>query len=651
MPMSFSVKFFPKNVDIILDDRANILEAAFRAGVEINSACGGKGTCGRCKVLVEGKTDSEHSKLISDSDLQKGWRLACRTTVNGNAAIFVPEESRLEDLQIYESFSKADVVSLYPLTMAHYLEMPVPSLDNNLGDVERLEVALGIEEGDLYVPLDMLRHMPRVIRDSGWRVTAVVDRSDHHPRLIDVFNWDTSERNYGIALDIGTTTVVLTMVDMKTGNIVAQASDYNKQIMCGEDILARIAFAEDGGLKRLQQLIQESIDYLISQVVVLSDICTANGKKVCREEVTAMSIAGNTTMIHLLLGLHPKQIRYDPYISVTNFPSTYRAKELGIRIHPEAPIYIVPGRASYVGGDIVADVVASGMRHREGTSLLIDVGTNGEVALGNKDWMVACSCSAGPAFEGGEVASGMRAMTGAIEKVSIDKNYKVNYQTIRGDKPRGICGSGLIDLVSEMFSRGIVDRKGHIQDVRTDRVRTYDGGREFVVVPAKDTKAMTLSLAMKAKSGVWNATPTAPAKDIIINDDDITNIIRTKAALYAACDVLLDSVNLKFEDLDRVYIAGGFGNYIDTAKAINIGLLPDLPRDRFEFLGNAALGGARMTLLSSEAREEAKEVYQTMTYLELTTKQAFFDRFTSSLFLPHTDMSRFPSVGRHRLND
>jgi uncharacterized 2Fe-2S/4Fe-4S cluster protein (DUF4445 family) len=301
-----------------------------------------------------------------------------------------------------------------------------------------------------------------------------------------------------------------------------------------------------------------------------------------------------------------------------------------------------------VGGDIVADVVASGMRHREGASLLIDVGTNGEVALGNKDWIVACSCSAGPAFEGGEVASGMRAMTGAIEKVSIDKDHKVNYQTIRGDKPRGICGSGLIDLVSEMFTRGIVDRKGHIQDVRSDRVRPYDGGREFVVVPANDTKMTTFSLAMKAKSGVWNATPTAPAKDIVINDDDIANIIRTKAALFAACDVLLDSVNLKFEDLDRVYIAGGFGNYIDTAKAINIGLLPDLPRDRFEFLGNAALGGARMTLLSKEAREEAKEVYQTMTYLELSTKQAFFDRFTSSLFLPHTDMSRFPSL-RKRL--
>ena len=642
--MSFSVKFFPKNVDITLEDKVTILEAAFRAGVEINSACGGKGTCGRCKVLVEGKTESEHSKLISDVEWQRGWRLACRTMVASDAAIFVPEESRLEDLQIYEGFSKAEVRSLEPLTKAHYLELPAPSLDNNLGDVERLEVALGIEEGDLYVPLDMLRHLSKVIRDSGWRVTVVVDRSEGRPRLVDVFNWDTSERNFGIALDIGTTTVVLTMVDLKTGKIVSQASDYNKQIMCGEDILARIAFAEDGGLKRLQQLIQESIDYLISQVVVLSDICTATGKKVCREEVSAMAIAGNTTMIHILLGLHPKQIRYDPYISVTNFPPTYRARELGMKIHPEAPVYIVPGRASYVGGDIVADVVASGMRHHEGTSLLIDVGTNGEVVLGNREWTVACSCSAGPAFEGGEVASGMRAMTGAIEKVSIDKDYKVSYQTIRGDKPRGICGSGLIDLVSELFRRGIIDKKGRIQDIGSELVRPYDGGREFVVVQAKDTKAMTLSLAMKAKSGMWNATPTAAARDIVINDDDIANIIRTKAALFASCDMLLDSVNLRFEDLEKVYVAGGFGNYIDVAKAINIGLLPDLPRDRFEFLGNAALGGARMALLSKEAREEAKAVYQTMTYLELTTRQAFFDHFTSALFLPHTDMSRFPSV-------
>lgn len=641
--MSFTVKFFPKNVDIFLEESVTILEAAFRAGVEINSACGGKGTCGRCRVLVEGHSESSHSEQISQEEWDRGWRLACTTKILGDAAIFVPEDSRVEDLQIFESFTSGEVDELSPISTATYLEMIPPNLDGNQGDKERLENALHISEGSLSISLDMLRDLPKIVRDSGWRVTALLDHSRNEPQLIDINNWDTSGRSFGIALDIGTTTVVLALIDLQTGRIISQASDYNKQLMCGEDVLARIAYAEDGGLERLHQLILESIDYLISQVVVLSDSCRPTSKKVCREEVTAMSIAGNTTMMHLLLGLHPKQIRYQPYVSVSNVPPVYRAKELGIKIHPEAPIYIVPGRASYVGGDIVADIISSGMHLREETSLLIDVGTNGEVVLGNKDWTVSCSCSAGPAFEGGEVASGMRAMTGAIEKISIDKKYEPVFQTIRNDKPRGICGSGLIDLVSEMFRVGLVDKKGRIQDVGSKRVRSTDQGKEYVVVWAKDTKETAVSLAMKAKSGVWGAK-TIEGHDIVITEDDVTNIIRTKAALFAAADVLLDSVKMDFSELDKVYIAGGFGNYIDVGKAITIGLLPDIDRDRFVSLGNAALGGARMVLLSKRKREEARNVYRSMTYLELTTNHKFFDRFTSSLFLPHTDAERFPSA-------
>lgn len=640
--MSYTVKFFPKNVDITLEESVTVLEAAFRAGVEINSACGGKGTCGRCRVLVEGKVESAPSKQISQAEWDRGWRLACLTKIGGDTAVFVPEESRVEDLQIYENFAAGEIKDLYPISTATYLEMLPPNLDSNQGDKERLETALHLDEGTLDITIDMLRDMPKIVRDSGWRVTAVLDRSRAIPQLIDINNWDTSGRNFGIALDIGTTTVALALVDMQTGKVIAQASDYNKQIMCGEDVLARIAFAEDGGLERLRQLILESIDYLISQVVVLSDVCKPTSKKVCREEVTAMSIAGNTIMIHLFLGLHPKQIRYQPYVSVTNLPPVYRAKELNIQIHPEAPIYIVPGRASYVGGDIVADILTSGMHRKEETSLLIDVGTNGEVVLGNSEWFISCSCSAGPAFEGGEVASGMRAMTGAIEKLSIDDKFEPHYQTIRNDKPRGLCGSGLIDLVSEMFRVGLVDKKGHIQDVGTERVRQNGNGREYVVVWAKDAKETAVSLAMKAKSGVWGAK-TVQGNDIVITDEDIMSIVRTKAALFAAAEVLLDSVNINFTDLSKVYIAGGFGNYIDVEKAIRIGLLPDIPRDRFVFLGNAALGGAWTTLVSGTGRGEAKRIYSSMTYLELTTNQSFFDKFTSSLFLPHTDIDKFPS--------
>jgi uncharacterized 2Fe-2S/4Fe-4S cluster protein (DUF4445 family) len=372
-----------------------------------------------------------------------------------------------------------------------------------------------------------------------------------------------------------------------------------------------------------------------------SDKCKATNTRVCKEEITAMAVGGNTTMVHLFLGIHPKTIRYDPYISVTNIPPSVKARELGIEIHPEAPIYCIPGRASYVGGDIVADVISSGMRDLEGNSLLIDVGTNGEIVLGGKDWTASCSCSAGPAFEGGEVACGMRAMPGAIERISIDGSYNVSYSTIAGLKPVGVCGSGLIDLIACLFRTGIVDKKGRIQEVGSDRVRKTENGREFVIAWANETGQPKLKIP-PSMNGVLAKAP--PKKDIVVNDDDLANIIRTKAAVYAASEVLLKSVDMGFGDLDRVFVAGGFGNYIDVHNAITIGLLPDIPRDRFSFIGNASLGGARLALMSQSKRDEALEVHRSMTYLELTTNASFFDRFTSASFLPHTELSQFPSL-------
>jgi uncharacterized 2Fe-2S/4Fe-4S cluster protein (DUF4445 family) len=350
-------------------------------------------------------------------------------------------------------------------------------------------------------------------------------------------------------------------------------------------------------------------------------------------------------MIHLFLGLNPRGIRYDPYVSTTNVPSAYKARDLTVHINPNAPVYCVPGRASYVGGDIVADVLCSGMADSPQTSLLIDVGTNGEVVLGNDDFMVACSCSAGPAFEGGEVKAGVRAMQGAIEKIEINQDLELKYSTIGNQVPRGICGSGLIDLVAALYRRGVVDRKGALQDRKMDRVRVGDQGREFVVAWAEETKRK-LSTEARARSGVWDAVEN-DLGDIVVSDDDIANIIRTKAALYASCEVLLDSVHMRMSEVEKVYIAGGFGNHIDLENAVTIGLLPDLPHDKFEFLGNASLGGARLTLLSSEMRKKAVQVHKRMTYLELTTDNRFFDRFTSASFLPHTDMDKFPTVREH----
>ena len=639
--MSVSVRFYPKGVTVEVEPGSTLLEAAFLAGLEINSACGGKGTCGRCRMIVSGNFGSKQTDLIMPQDWELGYRLACTTKVLGDTVAYVPEESRLNEMQILETYFGSQVDELSPLSSAVYTELKPPSLDNSLGDRERVECALKLEPGELSFPLEVLRELPGTLRRTGWRITTVLDRSAPNLSVIEVNEWDSTSRNFGIALDIGTTTVVLTLVDLSTGKLITQASAYNKQIMCGEDILARIAFAEDGGLERLHRLIIGTVNGLLAEVSNLSDKCKATNTRVCKEEITAMAVGGNTTMIHLFLGVQPRTIRYDPYISVTNIPPSFKARELGIEIHPEAPVYCVPGRASYVGGDIVADVISSGMRDLDGISLLIDVGTNGEIVLGGKDWMVACSCSAGPAFEGGEVQCGMRAMPGAIERVSMDGSFAVRYTTIAGLKPTGVCGSGLIDLLAGMFRTGIVDKKGRIQDVATDRVRKKEDGREFVIAWAAETGHPELKIPSSMK-GVMAKAP--PKKDIVINDDDLANIIRTKAAVYAACEVLLKSVDMDFADLERVYVAGGFGNYIDVDNAITIGLLPDLPKDRFSFIGNASLGGARLALMSQRKRDEALEVHRSMTYLELTTNAAFFDRFTSASFLPHTELSQFPSV-------
>jgi uncharacterized 2Fe-2S/4Fe-4S cluster protein (DUF4445 family) len=340
----------------------------------------------------------------------------------------------------------------------------------------------------------------------------------------------------------------------------------------------------------------------------------------------------------MFLGLDPKRIRYDPYIAVTNLSPMTTGSELGLKVNPLALVYIVPGRASYVGGDVVADVVASGLIEKEEVSLLIDVGTNGEVVLGNKDWLLACSASAGPAFEGGEVCHGMRAGDGAIEKVSLHSGVK--YSTIGNARPKGICGSGLIDLLAQLFLTGVLDKKGHLKD--SEHVRQGEYGREYVLVYSKDAEKDGYDL----KATGMTCCPMDKVerrRDITVTEADIANVIRTKAAIFAAAEVLMDTGGLTFQDLDRVYIAGGFGHHIDLDNAVAIGLLPDLPRERFTFLGNAALDGAKMCLLSEEKRKEALQVHRSMTYLELSTDPRFFDRFSSASFLPHTDIGRFPS--------
>jgi uncharacterized 2Fe-2S/4Fe-4S cluster protein (DUF4445 family) len=612
--MKYRVRFKPDDLEVSVDGGTTILEAAIAAKVDISTSCGGKGTCKKCRVLVEGPVEKSMQKFLDKELAVKGHVLACQSYVVGDILVTIPEEARMRGQQILKAHREHGLLKLSPMTLIKTVSMEPPSLGDNIGDLERLARAINGNEG-IQAPISILRELPRSLREWGWKASAILLAEDLGNCLV-ALNDSKEACHIGAALDIGTTTLVLSLVDMETGKIIGTSSDYNRQSRAGDDVIARIAYAEEGGLDDLQDLVLRTIDHLVSEAKESSDPPLRS----C--DITALSVAGNTTMVHLFLGLDPKHIRYEPYIPVTNIPPLVKAEDLGLGINPEAPVYIVPGRAGFVGGDITADVLASGMHENEELTLLIDVGTNGEVVVGNRELLAACSTSAGPAFEGGEVVCGMRATDGAIERVRLRPDMEPELEVIGKGVPVGLCGSGLIDLVAQMFLRGLIDKKGRIQDVDSKRLRRYEEGAVFVLSESSS----------KAK------------KEISINDADLANIIRTKAAIYAGCSVLLKAIDKRFEDLGKVCIAGGFGNYIDIENAITIGLLPDLPRERFDFIGNAALAGAVQTLLSKEKRDGALQIYEDMTYIELSTSQSFFDEFSSASFLPHTDGERFPSV-------
>jgi uncharacterized 2Fe-2S/4Fe-4S cluster protein (DUF4445 family) len=616
MAMKSRVRFLPEGVEVEVGSGASVLEAANLAGVGIQSTCGGKGTCGKCRIAVKGnwvERDAGPAKK-SPGRRRRAERLACQTVVTGDLEVTVPEGSRLRQGQILITHRPFEG-ELDPMVHSNIVHLPKPGSADNLADMERVSRELALDAGQLVMPIEILRSLPERLRELNWKANVVRIAADLGGGVVDIAG--AGRTLIGAALDVGTTTVVLSLFDLASGKELATASDYNLQIRAGDDVISRIAYAEEGGLEELRGLVLKTISSLMDKA------CRTSPVETSPSEIDALSVAGNTTMIHLFLGIDPRHIRYEPYLPATNIPPVLTGNEVGLPINPHGPVLCVPGRAGFVGGDITADVIASGMRDRNELAMLIDVGTNGEVVLGDGEFLVSCSTSAGPAFEGGEVACGMRAMTGAIESVAIGDDMTAEITVIGNGKAAGVCGSGLIDLLAQMFVRGIVDRKGHFNESESAAVRARNGENEFVVAPS--TKAKTRSA-------------------IVIREDDIANLIRTKAALYAGGSVLLRTLERRIDQVQRVYIAGGFGNYVDVENAILIGLLPDLPRDRFVFIGNGALAGASLALLSGKKRAEALRVYEEMTYIDLSGSQTFFDEFSSASFLPHTDLRLFPTV-------
>ncbi len=633
------------------------MDAARDAGIDINVPCGAQGRCGRCAVVVESGNARRRSTLrLSARDIADGYALACQTVVEGDLVVCVPPQEEItRHLTTEKTAAKIAVPFAYDAradqsVMKYLLDIEPPSLADNTDDFARVQRELARQHNlqNVTTSLAVLQKLARVLREGEWRVTATIQRTNQQTNMLDLAPGDTTYTLYGVAIDIGTTTVTVYLVDLWSGEVIETAADYNGQIKRGEDVISRIVYADKGGLEELQELVVTTINRLI-------ETC-ARRRKISTDDIYKMSVVGNSTMMHILLKLPPAHIRLAPYTTTANLPPRVEARELGLRANPRAVVECLPGVASFVGADITAGVLSSGTYDTDKQTLFLDIGTNGEMVMGNRDWLISCACSAGPAFEGAGVQFGMRATTGAIEEVWI--NAQTHAPTIRvigapGEKPRGLCGSGLISLLAEMFITGVTDKAGHITTADS-RPQAANGSQQLSV----NSDQLTVSGQRSAVGGrartrvgehgaeyvvVWKEE-SATGEDVVITQVDVDNLLRAKAAIYAGYQSLAQSVGVRLADVEQVLIGGSFGQYINVEKAIEIGLLPDLPWERFHFLGNTAARGAYMALLKNDARDRIEEIARKMTYLELAADNAFTDQFMAALFLPHTDESQFPSV-------
>ncbi len=495
-----------------------------------------------------------------------------------------------------------------------------PSLENNTADADRFLEGLKKQLGTdaLSIDLELLFGLPERLRTQGFRVRCVVFKDLDRYAVVALLDPEDPQPATGLALDIGTTSVVMVLVDLETRQPLARRTFTNPQVQIGPDILTRIHYSETReGLFHLKALLVSAINEN------LEALCRMKGLK--KEQVYIVSAAGNTAMTHLFLGLPPGRLIREPYIPVVNRIPLLEAARIGLRVHPAGRLFVFPNIGSYFGGDLFAGILYSGLHESDTLSLLVDVGTNAEVVLGNRDWLMACAGAAGPALEGGVTKMGMRAGPGAIDRVSIDPaTRKIRVQTIDNQPPRGICGSGLIDLAAALFKAGMINVQGKFNPVScSEHLVQRDGEWHFVVVPGRET---------------------ATGEDLTLTQAELDSLIRSKAAMYTILETLAHSVGVSLEDIGAFYVAGAFGSVIDPDSAIGIGMLPDLPRDRFHVLGNSAIGGAVQALLSEDGIDQVGKIRDRTTYLELNVNQAFMNRFSAAKFIPHTDLSRFPSV-------
>jgi uncharacterized 2Fe-2S/4Fe-4S cluster protein (DUF4445 family) len=617
----------------------HLLDAAKQLGVRIRSECGGEGTCGKCKVIIvngsdllSNMTSSEREHLTKQETGDK-YRLSCQAQITAKepatgcmVTVFIPSESRVGVRRIQVK-GMEQTVQLNPAVRKAHLVLQKPTITDAVADDERLLSKLESTTGmrDLHLCYDVSRVLSEIVREADWNITATIWNNQ---KITKIEPGDTTQENYGAAIDIGTSKIVGYVIDLNTGEIASAGMLENPQIQHGEDVLSRISYAVQSPehQEEIRRLVVNGIN------TVIESACTDAGEAHA-ENINEVVIVGNTAMTHLFLGVQSKFLSLAPYPPAIKRSVNVDAKRTGLRVHPEGNVHVLPCVAGYVGADAVADVIATGIHDKKEISLLVDVGTNGEVFLGNNEEILSCSCAAGPAFEGTQIKYGMKAVTGAIEKVKINpKTLDVKYETIGEEKPVGLCGSAMVDIVAELLKAGVISSRGKFnqETIKTNR---------FIKTEEESKEGTSFVIAWKDE--------TALNQHITVSTKDISEIQLAKSALHTGCEILMQKKRITEKAIDKAYIAGAFGNYLNPENAKTIGLIPDIPTERITFVGNTALAGAKMALISKDVRDLADKLSKQIKYVELMAEEGFKREFIASILLPHKDLAKYPSVQRY----
>ena len=595
-----------------------VIEASRELGIEIESLCGGVRNCGKCKIkLVEGDLSpftDEEAKFITELERKEGYRLSCAAQIKGDVLIHVPEESRPEG-QVVRKEATERPFELKPAVTLFFVELSPPSLQDPLGDFDRLKKVLSerYQLHDLEIGYPTLLKVSRVLREGNWKVTAAVWMEEE---IIDIKPGRVDEI-YGLAVDIGTTTIAGYLCNLRSGKVIATESMMNPQMTYGEDVMSRITYVmthPEEGLEKLHRSVINGLNRLIKTITKKNHLSP--------EDILELTVVGNTAMHHLFLRINPEYLGVAPFPPAIHRSVDMKARDLGLKVNPSANVHLLPIEAGFVGADNVGVLIAEEPHHQDEMVLIIDIGTNGELVLGNRNKLISSSCATGPALEGAHIKFGMRAAQGAIERIEIHpETLDVRFQVIGNSKATGICGSGIIDAAAELYRNGILDKSGRFRnEIKSSRLRVVDETTEFVIA--------------------WQ-NETSIGKDITITQKDVRNIQLAKSALYTGAKMMMRRLGIK--KLDKVILAGAFGSTIDPEKAMVLGMFPDCDPKHVNAVGNAAGDGARAALLNREKRLEADEIARKVEYLELTIEADFQKEFVEALQIPHMKDS-FPHL-------